>query len=191
MAIETVKVGSAARAFANRAEADFTQPADLGQNRLLNRHPLRYNLEPTGGAVRAKYRIGDSALWAGLGYAFASTSDTEVLLHGWRAWGPALLPRLRGMFAFALHDAERRETVLARDPLGIKPLYWMEDGRRLAFASEVQALRRAIGTRGLDPEGLASFLVWGSVAAPRTLYRGVHALPSGSWLHVRAEGVAG
>ncbi|MGH7289342.1 MAG: asparagine synthase (glutamine-hydrolyzing), partial [Myxococcota bacterium] len=124
-----------------------------------------------------------------VGHVFASTSDTEVLLHGWRAWGPALLGRLRGMFSFALHDALKRETVLARDPLGIKPLYWTDDGRRLAFASEVQALRSALGTSGLDPEGLASFLVWGSIAAPRTLYRGVHALPAGAWLRIGPGGV--
>ena len=114
------------------------------------------------------------------GHAFRSDSDTEVVLYGWREWGPGLLSRLRGMFAFALHDAPRRETVLARDPLGIKPLYWADDGERLCFASEVQALRATLGGGDVDAEGLASFLLWGSLAAPRTLHRRFHALPAGS-----------
>lgn len=119
------------------------------------------------------------------GHDFRSTSDTEVLLHGYREWGLSLLDRLRGMFAFALYDAQRKETLLARDPMGIKPVYVADDGRRLAFASEVQALRRVVGDGGLDPEGLASFLLWGSIGAPRTLYRGIRALPPASWLRIR------
>jgi asparagine synthase (glutamine-hydrolysing) len=126
-----------------------------------------------------------------VGHRFRSTSDTEVLLHGYREWGLALLDRLRGMYAFALYDAERRETLLARDPLGIKPLYIADDGRRLAFASEVQALRRVLGDGGLDAEGLASFLSWGSIVAPRTLYRGIRALPPASWLRIREAVVEG
>ena len=122
------------------------------------------------------------------GHAFRSTSDTEVLLFGWREWGPGLFDRLRGMFAFGLYDAARRETILARDPLGIKPLYWMDDGRRASFASEVQALRATLGAGGLDPEGLAAFLLWGSIAAPRTIYRGVRALPAGCWLRIGEQG---
>jgi len=125
------------------------------------------------------------------GRRFRSQSDTEVLLEGWREWGLALFDRLRGMYAFALHDVERRETLLGRDPLGIKPLYFADDGRRLAFASEVQALRRVIGDGGLDPEGLAGFLSWGSIAAPRTLYRGIRALPPASWLRIRDGVVEG
>ena len=119
------------------------------------------------------------------GCAFRSHSDTEVLLHGWREWGERLLDRLRGMFAFALHDAERRETLIARDPLGIKPCYLLDDGRRLLFASEVQALRAVAADGGVDPDGLAGFLLWGSIAPPRTLYRKIRALPAGSWLRVR------
>jgi asparagine synthase (glutamine-hydrolysing) len=125
------------------------------------------------------------------GHRFRSTSDTEVLLHGYREWGLSLLDRLRGMFAFALYDAERRESLLVRDPMGIKPLYAADDGRRLAFASEVQALRRVVGDGGLDPEGLAAFLIWGSIAAPRTLYRGIRALPPASWLRIRDGRVEG
>jgi asparagine synthase (glutamine-hydrolysing) len=126
----------------------------------------------------------------GAGCAFASDSDTEVILHGWRTWGLGLLGRLRGMFAFALHDAERRETWLARDPLGIKPLYYAERDGALAFASEVAALREFAPTAAPDPVGLASFLLWGSVAPPHTIYREIRALPAGAWLHVSPAGVA-
>ncbi len=125
----------------------------------------------------------------GRGCVFRSQSDTEVLLHGWREWGLGLLDRLRGMFAFALHDAERRETLLARDPLGIKPCYLLDDGGRLLFASEAQALRAVAEDGGIDPEGLAGFLLWGSIAPPRTLYRRIRGLPAGSWVRVREGAV--
>jgi len=125
----------------------------------------------------------------GLGHAFRSRSDTEVVLLGYRAWGRGVLDRLRGMFAFALHDAERRETLLARDPLGIKPLYWTDDGRRVLFASEVQALRQVTDDGGLDAEGLALCLLWGSIPPPRTLHRGIRALPPGCWARVRDGGL--
>jgi asparagine synthase (glutamine-hydrolysing) len=127
----------------------------------------------------------------GLGHRFVSSSDTEVLLHGYREWGLGMLDRLRGMFAFGLHDAERSETLLARDPLGIKPLYVADDGARLVFASEIRAIRRVVDASELDPEGLATFLIWGSIAPPRTLHRRIRALPPGSWLRVSPKGVDG
>jgi asparagine synthase (glutamine-hydrolysing) len=121
-----------------------------------------------------------------LGHRFVSSGDTEVLLHGYRQWGlEELLERVRGMFAFALHDRDRGETLLARDPLGIKPLYTAQAGERLVVASEIQAIRKIAPDGGLDPEALASYLLWGSIAAPRTLYLGIRALPAGHWLRVR------
>ncbi len=119
------------------------------------------------------------------GYVFESTSDTETLLHGYHEWGVALLDRLRGMFAFALYDAETRETFLARDSLGIKPLYYADDGSRLVFASEVQAIRKVIDDDEIDPEGVASFLCWGSIAPPRTLHRAIRALPPAASMRIR------
>jgi len=127
----------------------------------------------------------------GLGHRFVSHSDTEVLLHGYREWGLEVLDRLRGMFAFALHVADRNELLLARDPFGIKPLYFANDGRRFVFASEVRAIRTIDDGGGIDPEGLASYLLWGSIAPPRTLHRRIRALPAGSWLRVGANGVDG
>src|SRR5262245_65835815 len=74
------------------------------------------------------------------GVRFATNSDTEVVLEAWRCWGPAALHRFRGMFAFALLDTETGDLVLARDPLGIKPLYYLPREGGVVFASELQAL---------------------------------------------------
>ncbi|MFP6641484.1 MAG: asparagine synthase (glutamine-hydrolyzing), partial [Myxococcota bacterium] len=124
------------------------------------------------------------------GHVFESTSDTEVLLHGYREWKLDLLPRLRGMFAFALHDSEEQLTLLARDPLGIKPLYYGEIDSSLFFASEVQAIRAVADVGGPDPESVAAYLHWGYVAAPRTIYRRVRALPAGHLMLIRQGSVS-
>lgn len=126
-----------------------------------------------------------------LGAEFESNCDTELLLHGWRAFGPALLDKLNGMFAFVLVDSIKGEAFLARDPLGIKPLYTAEVGGKLYFSSEIQPLRQELGLNEPDPEGVASFLQWGSIAAPRTLYAGIHALPAATWMRVRRGRVEG
>ena len=119
------------------------------------------------------------------GYEFVSQSDTETLLHGYREWGVGLLDRVRGMFAFVIYDAETHETFLARDSMGIKPLYYSDNGSRVAFASEVGALKRVVEDHEIDPEGVASFLSWGSVAPPRTLHRAIRAMPPASWMKIR------
>ena len=125
------------------------------------------------------------------GHEFVSTSDTETLLHGYREWGIALLDRLRGMFAFAIYDAETRETFLARDSMGIKPLYYADNGSRIVFASEVGAIKRVVDDLEIDPEGVASFLCWGSIAPPRTLHRAIASMPAASWMRVSAGKVVG
>ena len=125
------------------------------------------------------------------GHEFVSTSDTETLLHGYREWGISLLDHLRGMFAFAIYDAETRETFLARDAMGIKPLYYADDGKRIVFASEVGAIKRVIDDHEIDPEGVASFLCWGSIAPPRTLHRAIAAMPAASWMRVSQDRVTG
>src|SRR4029079_557052 len=86
--------------------------------------------------------------------AFTTQSDTEVVLEAWRHWGTEALPRFRGMFAFAVHDAETGDLTLVRAPLGIKPLYVMERGDGVLFASELKAIVAAVGDelRG-DPAG--------------------------------------
>ena len=121
----------------------------------------------------------------GLGHRFRSHSDTEVLLIGYRTWGLDLLDRLIGMFAFALWDDVSGELLIARDPLGIKPLYYFEDGPLFAFASEIGALRAVLDVGDPDPEAISEFLLWGSIGAPRTLHTKVRALPPGHYAQVR------
>jgi asparagine synthase (glutamine-hydrolysing) len=111
----------------------------------------------------------------GLGHRFVSHSDTEVLLHGYREWGRGSSTACAGCLRSRSTTRSRRDSLLARDPLGIKPLYVADDGKRLAFASEVRALRAIDDGGGLDPEGLASYLLWGSIAPPRTLHRRIRA----------------
>jgi len=121
------------------------------------------------------------------GVAFRTTSDTEVLLALYAREGERMLPRLRGMFAFAIWSASTREAFLARDPYGIKPLYYAQTGRGVVFASQVKAiLASGLVSPASEPAGLAGFYLWGSVPGPWTLYRGVFALPAGCWMRVRA-----
>ncbi len=125
----------------------------------------------------------------GRGHTFRSRCDTEVLLHGYREWGRGLLPRLRGMYAFAIWDHGEGRLLLARDPLGIKPLYWSAEGGRLAFASEIRPLRAIARSGELDPQAVAAFLTWGSIPAPRTLWAGIRSLPPGSILEAEQGGL--
>ena len=121
------------------------------------------------------------------GVAFRTTSDTEVLLALFARDGERMLPRLRGMFAFGIWDAQSGELFLARDPYGIKPLYYTRTENGLLFASTVKALLVS-GLVAKEPEaaGLAGFYLWGSVPEPWTLYRDVLALPAGHWMRVSA-----
>lgn len=122
------------------------------------------------------------------GETFSSRSDTEVLARLLARDGAGALPGLRAQFAIAwvtgLGSADEPATLLlARDAAGEKPLYWTSDGSRLWFASTLDALRAlAPGPRSLDPEALSLYLSWGFVAAPQTIYRGVHKLRAGEWL---------
>ncbi|MGQ0663932.1 MAG: asparagine synthase (glutamine-hydrolyzing) [Pseudomonadota bacterium] len=125
---------------------------------------------------------------AGQGHVFATDSDTEVLLHLWERDGPDMLRHLRGMYAFTIWDDARRGLFLARDPFGIKPLYYADDGRTFRAASQVKALLSGgrIDTRP-DAAGHVGFFLWGNVPDPHTLYRGVRALPAGTSLWVDAN----
>jgi len=120
-----------------------------------------------------------------LGYSFHSGSDTEVLLHLYAQKGADMVHDLRGMFAFAIWDAPRRSLFCARDPFGIKPLYYADDGRTIRVASQVKALlqSRHIDTAP-EPAGHVGFFLWGSIPEPFTLYRGIRALPAGHTLTI-------
>lgn len=125
-----------------------------------------------------------------LGYRFHSDGDTEVLLKGYHAWGADLLPRLNGMFAFAIWERDRQSLFVARDRLGVKPLYLAADERRLRFASSLPALLAGgdLDTR-LDPVALNFYLNFHAVVpAPRTILASVEKLPPATWLRVDAQG---
>ena len=120
---------------------------------------------------------------AGSGHSFRGTGDTEVLLAAYQQWGADCLPRLRGMFAFALFDARDQSLLLARDRAGEKPLFVAHGSGRLAFASELKALLEwdAIPRR-LDPEALDCYLAYGYVPGDKCLVAGLHKLPPGHML---------
>jgi asparagine synthase (glutamine-hydrolysing) len=119
------------------------------------------------------------------GHHFTTQSDTEILVHAWEEWGEDCLTELRGMFALALLDLRARHAgvpvlFLARDPLGIKPLYYTQGAEGFAFASEVRALLAAgVCSKTLSQDALTSFLLFGSVSEPVTLLEGVFSLPPG------------
>ena len=130
------------------------------------------------------------------GFSFRGHSDTEVLLRAYQHWGVDCLPRLRGMFAFAIWDARRMRLLIARDQLGIKPLYYaVREGEWFVCASETRSLMSS----GLVPpvisqRALAGYLAYGAVQEPLTLYQGVFVLPRASWKefdplgHMTAQG---
>ncbi len=125
------------------------------------------------------------------GMSFKSNSDTEVILAAYRVWGEGFLTRLGGMFAFALWDAARKRLLLARDPMGIKPLYYHQSQQAFIFASEVRTLlETGLVPRKADPTGVLSYLTFGSVYEPWTIVEGIRAVPPGHLLTVENESVS-
>ena len=125
-----------------------------------------------------------------LGYRFFSGGDTEVLLKGYHAWGADLLPKLNGMFAFAIWERDSQQLFIARDRLGVKPLYLSKTKDRLRFASSLPALLKGgdIG-KTLDPVALNHYLNFHAVVpAPRTILAGVEKLPPATWMRIDTNG---
>ncbi|MEM1415960.1 MAG: asparagine synthase (glutamine-hydrolyzing) [Myxococcota bacterium] len=168
-------------------------------------------IDPTGGGAQPMRRegAGGAALWVSYngelynyrelrdelraaGETFATESDTEVLLAAYAVWGEGFVERLRGMFAFALVDEARGKALLARDRLGIKPLYVARAGEALLFASEVRALGKALRSVGrppsLNPAALGSFLAQGAVLGTATHLAEVEALAPGSLMVLDRSG---
>jgi asparagine synthase (glutamine-hydrolysing) len=115
------------------------------------------------------------------GYQFKSHTDTEVLLHGYDAWGlDKLLERIRGMFAFGLWDDRKRTLFLVRDRLGVKPLLYFAQNGQLAFASTARALRAGGFAGDIDDLAIAEYLEWGYVTDKRSIYRNVHKVGAAS-----------
>jgi asparagine synthase (glutamine-hydrolysing) len=124
-----------------------------------------------------------------LGVRFVTESDTEVVLEAWRAWGAEALSRFRGMFAFALIDEMTGDLVLARDPLGIKPLYFFARGEGLVFASELKALTAALGAElRIEPGSLVASMLYYWVPDQRCAIEDVRKLPPGSWARITPDG---
>jgi asparagine synthase (glutamine-hydrolysing) len=124
------------------------------------------------------------------GHTLRTRGDTEVVTHLYEDLGDGCVGELDGMFGFALWDARRRRLLLARDRLGIKPLYWARAGNQLVFGSEIKALLCHPGVEArLDPDALAAFLLLKYVPAPRTMFAGISALPPGHLLVSDADGV--
>ncbi|MGH8218566.1 MAG: XrtA/PEP-CTERM system amidotransferase [Steroidobacteraceae bacterium] len=119
-----------------------------------------------------------------LGHTFHTRSDTEVIVHGWEAWGERCVERFRGMFAFALWDTKQEKLFLARDRLGVKPLYYalLPDGH-LVFGSELKSLLRHPGvSREIDARAVEEYFALGYTAEPRTIFQSVAKLPPGHTL---------
>ncbi|MES2946904.1 MAG: XrtA/PEP-CTERM system amidotransferase [Pseudomonadota bacterium] len=122
-----------------------------------------------------------------LGHVFHSKSDTEVIVHAWEAWGEACVPRLRGMFAFVLWDHKRQTLFMARDRMGVKPLYYaMLDDGTLLFGSELKSILAHGGVRRvIDPLAVEEYFALGYVPEPRTIFQAVKKLPPAHTLTVR------
>ncbi|HEU4948728.1 MAG TPA: asparagine synthase (glutamine-hydrolyzing), partial [Kribbella sp.] len=125
------------------------------------------------------------------GVHFRTSSDTEVVLEAWRRWGPDALRRFRGMFAFALLDEGSGSLFLVRDPLGIKPLYYLRRQGGVIFASELKALVSAVGPElRTDPGALISSMLYYWLPEQRCAVEGVEKLPPGSWAEFRPDGTS-
>jgi asparagine synthase (glutamine-hydrolysing) len=128
-------------------------------------------------AVREK--LGRNVDWRG-------TSDTETLLVGYARWGHGVVEHLKGMFAFAIYDAARNELFLARDRLGIKPLYYTVDANGVRAASEVRVLAPQSAT--IKPEAISAYLQWGACPEGELIYSGIQALPAGYAMTISPDG---
>lgn len=124
------------------------------------------------------------------GWAFSTNSDTEVLLVGYIVWGPEVLSRLRGMFAFAIWNERTRELFCARDPFGIKPFYYTVQGERFIFASETKSiLEHPAYERKLNEEALEAYLCFQFSALEETMFEGIFKLEPAHYLIVGDEGI--
>src|SRR5512146_886436 len=117
------------------------------------------------------------------GHRFCTHSDTETIVHAFEEYGPDCVHHFNGMFAFAIWDVRRRQLFIARDRLGVKPLYYAWDGTALVFGSEIKAvLASGLVNKELDHEALWHYLTFRYVPAPLTMWRGVRKLPPAHWL---------
>src|SRR5579872_1239320 len=119
------------------------------------------------------------------GHVFRTQSDTEVIVHGYKEWGDEVLSRVNGMFGLAIWDARRRRLVVARDPFGIKLIYYRVLADRVHFGSEIRAVRAAMDNEEIDPTSLNLFLRYRYTPSPFTILKGVRKLAAGTKLTVQ------
>lgn len=156
------------------------QPMCLGGDDGSPRLVITYN-----GEIYNFRQLRDELIAAGRD--LRTHSDTEVLLHLYDRDGADMVRRLRGMFAFAIYDAANRTIFLARDPFGIKPLYYADDGETIRVASQVKALRAGGAIPDTpDAAGHAGFFLLGYVPEPHTMYKAVKSLPAGASMRINA-----
>jgi asparagine synthase (glutamine-hydrolysing) len=173
-------------------------PVGLGHRRLSiidlegGKQPL-FNEDQTKAIVFNGEIYNFQSLRAALvarGHRFETQSDTEAILHAYEEYGESCVRHLRGMFAFAIWDAEKRHLFLARDRIGIKPLYYFWDGAHFLFASEIKAiLEDSTVGRTLDFCALDDYLTYLYIPAPRTIFAGIHKLPPGHTLTISRDGL--
>jgi len=179
---------------------------DAGESKvgLGNRRLAILDLSPHGHQPMVNADSGDTVVYNGEiynspelkgmleshGFRFCGHSDTEILLRAYQHWGIDCLQHLKGMFAFALWDHQRQRLILARDHLGIKPLYYsVRPGKGLVCASEIRALLAGgLVNFEVDSAALAGYLAYGAVQEPLTIIKGVSSLPPGSWVEVDRAG---
>jgi asparagine synthase (glutamine-hydrolysing) len=124
-----------------------------------------------------------------LGHRFSTRSDTEMIVHAYEAWGREGFARFDGIFAFALWDATQQLLLLARDPLGVKPLYYADGPKGLWFASEVKAaIEAGLYAPAVHLPALELYLTYRFVPSPETLFRGIRRVPPGHWVAANAQG---
>ena len=124
-----------------------------------------------------------------IGHKFKTSSDTEVILILYRQYGKNLFSYLKGMFTFALWDQNRKELILARDPIGIKPLYYSVNSKSIKFASQVKALLSGNNIdKSLSAAGNVGFFLWGSVPEPFTIFEGIKSVPNGFYFIINSKG---
>lgn len=125
------------------------------------------------------------------GHVFKTRSDTEVILHGYEEWGTDCVQRFNGIFAFAIWDSKNDRLFIARDHLGVKPLYYAVVGQRVLFASEIKSLLQDPGCpKQVDLEALGQLFTLRYVPSPRTLFHGISKLPPAHWMTITSQGIA-
>jgi asparagine synthase (glutamine-hydrolysing) len=160
---------------------DLTSSGSQPMRDGLTGNVIVYNGEIYNHVALRREMAQESHQWVG-------TSDTETILGAYRVWGEGFIRRLNGMFSFAIYDARSGSLLVARDRLGIKPLFYMREGNSVRFASETRALLAGHGNPQLSPASLGAYLEWGACPEELLIDTRVNAFPAGNILRLSADG---